>query len=176
MFGSGGVVVGVRGDGMGEPALWFELLEVVVAARVGMDGSPCMIGLRARRPEMRIAVRGRGEDADVCVGWNRAFLAVDDKLLRFIRRALWDDDYWRDKAQLFAQHGASHAIEKARHVTLVVPVLDWAVLEDVVEVGLEFALDVGMEGEVDEGKVDGVGGCFVAGEDEDEGVAEDVGF
>ena len=117
---------------------------------------------------------GGGDEVDKHAAGDGAFLAVEHERLRLVREGGFGDvDDGRDESEFFVEDGARHAAEELGQVALVVPLGDGAAVEDGVEVGLEPALDGGVAGEVDEGEVDAVGGGFVPGEDEDEGVAED---
>lgn len=79
------------------------------------------------------------------------------------------------EAEFFAQNGSGHAGEEFGGVVFVGPFRWGAGAEDGVEVALEVALGGHVHGEEDQTEVNGVCGGFMAGEDEDEGVTEDLG-
>ena len=168
--GGGGAALGV---GVEEPALGFEFLEVVVAVREGVGGVRGVAGGRGR-PLVRVAVRGGRDELDVGVSGHGALFAVGGEGLGAVGRgAFGDADDGGDEPELLVHDGAGHGGEEFGDVGVVGPLRDGAGAEDGVEVLLEAALGGRVEGEVDEGEVDAVGGCFVACEDEDEGVAQD---
>ena len=125
---------------------------------------------------VRVAVDGRGHELDVGVCGDDAGFARDvEWLWGVFRGAFWEADNGGDEAEFFVHDGAGHAVEEFRRVCVIVPCVWGAGAEDGVKGALEAALGGEIDGEEDEDEVDAVGGGFVAGEDEDEGVAKDFG-
>ena len=129
------------------------------------------------RPVLGVAVQAGGAEADEAAGGDGVVAARGGEALRDARGGgLRDADDGGQDAELLVHDGAAHAAEELGDVVVVVPFGAWAVAEDGVEVLLQAALGGRVHGEEDAGEVDCVGGGFVAGEDEDEGVAEDFVF
>lgn len=135
----------------------------------------CGIGWRAAGPEGRVPMDADGDEIDQRIGRDGDLFAVPkgQRLSLVLGRGFGNADDGRNEPQLFGQDGTGHAAEEFRQVAVVVPLAGRFPGEDLVEVGLEGALGGGVEGEEEDGEMDGVGGRFMAGEDEDKGVAHD---
>lgn len=133
------------------------------------------IGWRASGPLFWVAVGGCADEYGVGVFGDGAFLAVYHKRLwGTLGGRFGDADYRRDEAKFFVHDGTGHAAEEFGYVLVVVPLAGGPALEDFVKVGLEMTLSRDVHSKQCEAEVDGVGCGFMACEDENEGVTENL--
>ena len=152
------------------PPLRDKIIEIVRLPR-------CAKGRLDMWPCIRISMHARGAEMleRVCRHLDNSTIVEHERL--WSDAAFGDHSYGADQPELLIDAGAEVRIAELVEGGWVRPVRRVAGKgrEEVVEGLLEAALGGEVEGEEDEEEGYAVGGCFVAGEEEDESVAEELG-